>query len=111
MAKTARPLRDSSEYEAAKRVVAALEARVKDGSATNEESARYRSGLHAMITYEWCEEGSAEKRSRIAQDEREDLPPIPTGVDGPKPVLLPSTPLTRRMAVLPPVAFDLRDPE
>lgn len=97
MARIARPLRDSSEYEIAKRVVAALEARVKDGTATEEEGVRYRSGLHSLITYEWCEAGAAEKRSRIAQNEYEVLPPPPDTQEDLRPVLLPSRPLTRRV--------------
>lgn len=57
-------LRTRAQYEHALRVVKQLEAKVKDGTATDEERDRYTAGCDHILVYEWAEQEVQHRRAK-----------------------------------------------
>jgi hypothetical protein len=57
-------LRTRSQYERAVRVVRELEAKIKDGGATDAEKERYQAGVDHLLIYEWAEQEVQHRRQR-----------------------------------------------
>lgn len=101
---TSRYLSSRSQYEKAIEVVSHLERKIKAGTATPEETARYHDGIGHVLIYEWAEEEveyrrqvEAAERARIARTGRQSLPPVLATPEGADSILAPATPLKRRI--------------